>query len=127
MTKQSMPAGGLPGLKELQDFWQSALSPGGAPAVLSPDMLGDFQAASARWMSHRQEEFGKAVAVFSQISTCRNPAEALALQQKWFAESTQSLIADWMALVTPAAPGAHREPTPPLAPVPEKRAHKAPV
>jgi hypothetical protein len=100
----------FPGFTEIQEFWQSALKPGGASAQGGPDMLAGLQAASATWLTHRQEDFGKAVETFGRISACKNPAEAMALQQQWLTESWQRLMADWMALMTPAATTSPRRP-----------------
>jgi len=104
MSKEASSLAAFPGIAEMQEFWQSALTHNGASWPKAP--LGDlagFQAASVKWMSHRQADFNKSLEAFRQISACKDPTEAIALQQKWFTDSMQSLMSDWMALMSPAA------------------------
>ncbi|HVJ55965.1 MAG TPA: phasin family protein [Aliidongia sp.] len=101
----------LPGFAQIQEFWQSTLKQGGAmPNNPSWDGFAGLQAASTHWMSHRQHDLNKAVETFRQMAACKSPTEAMALQQKWFLESSQSLMADWLALMNPGAFGTHSKP-----------------
>ncbi len=115
----------FPDIAKIQEYWQSALRNSTAQTKDPSAAFGDLQAASAKWISHRQDDLGKAIEAFKQISTCRNPADAIALQQKWFAESLQSLMSDWMELMNPAAATTQRELTPPAeAPIYVKKARQ---
>ena len=64
--------------------------------------LEDVQAAYQRWMTHRLEDFQRAVDASRQMVECKDFAQAAAIQQKWLADCTQRLVADWTALVSPA-------------------------
>jgi len=86
---------------DLAELWQSAFKR--MEEWMKPDIggLGHFQGASQRWMTHRLEDFQKAVEASRKIAECRDLGEAAAIQQKWLAECTQRLVADWTSLVTP--------------------------
>ena len=105
MSKESPLSPVIPGFAEIQEFWQRAFKQNGALAAGRPNVIGDLQAVSTKWMTHRQDDFGKAVDTFKKISSCKDPAEAIALQQKWLSESFQSLMSDWMELINSAAAG----------------------
>jgi hypothetical protein len=93
----------LPDPTDPPALWQSAfkqsedwMRPGFAA-------LEDVQATSQRWMTHRLEDFQKAVDATRRMAECRDFAQAAAIQQEWLAECTQRLVADWTALLSPAA------------------------
>jgi hypothetical protein len=97
------------GLQQVPDFtdpvamWQSTFERMGGWA--KPDMgaFETLQGAAQTWMTHRLEDFQKAVETSRKMAECKDLAEAAAIQQKWLAESTQRLVADWTALMTPTA------------------------
>jgi len=53
--------------------------------------LQALQGAAQTWMTHRAEDFQKAVEVSRKMAECRDLAEAAAMQQKWSLESPQRL------------------------------------
>lgn len=115
----------FPDVAKIQEYWQSALWPTADRAKEPPATFDGFQAASARWISHRQDDLGKAFEAFKKITACQNPADAIALQQKWFTESLQSLMSDWMELMNPSAFTTRREPPlPPELPIHVKKARQ---
>jgi hypothetical protein len=59
-------------------------------------------------MRHRSEDYQRGLAAATQMAACRDVTQAAAIQQKWLSECTQSLIADWMAMMTPATEGMRR-------------------
>jgi len=65
--------------------------------------LESLQGAAQIWMTHRVEDFQKGVEASRKMAECKDLADAAAIQQKWFAECTQRLVADWTALMSPAA------------------------
>lgn len=101
----------MPGMAASQAFWQSALRQGGEWMQGQPQGLALVQSAAERWMRHRSEDYQRGVAAATQMAACKDFAQAAAIQQKWLADCTQSLIADWMALMSPAMEGARRHGT----------------
>ncbi len=95
----------LPGMAATQAFWQSALGQGGEWMQNQPQGFALVQGAAERWMRHRSEDFQKGIAAATQMASCRDVTQAAAIQQKWLADCTQSVIADWMALMGPAMDG----------------------
>lgn len=92
----------MPGMAAAQAFWQSALGQSGEWMQGQPQGFAFVQGAAERWMRHRSEDFQKGMAAATQMASCRDISQAAAIQQKWLAECTQSLMADWMALISPA-------------------------
>jgi hypothetical protein len=72
---------------------------------MKPDTgaLESLQGAAQTWMTHRLEDFQKGIEASRRMAECKDFGEAAAIQQKWLAECTQRLVADWTALMTPAA------------------------
>jgi hypothetical protein len=127
MSKDETSPTAFPGFTEMQKFWQSALKQIGTPGkTTTPDAFAALQAVSAQWMSHRQDDFTKALDTFRRMALCKSPAEAAELQRKWVAESVQSLMSDWLAFMTPttaepqARPATRTEATVSVRKVPEK-------
>ena len=98
----------MPGMAAGQAFWQSALRQSGDWMQGQPQSFALVQGAAQRWMRHRGEDFQKGVAAATQMAACKDFAQAAAIQQKWLADCTQSLVADWMALMSPVIDGARR-------------------
>jgi hypothetical protein len=86
----------MPGMAAGQSFWGEWLQRQG---------FAQMQGAAERWMRHRSEEYQKGIAAATQMAACKDVAQAAAIQQQWLADCTQSLIADWMALMSPAMEG----------------------
>ena len=92
----------LPDFSDAAALWQSAFK--GVEQWMRPD-AGAFeglQGAAQAWMTHRLEDFQKAMEASRKMAECKDFAEAAAIQQKWLAESTERLVADWTALMTRA-------------------------
>lgn len=118
MSNDSAAATLIPDATKIQEYWQSAWRMGA-------DRTTEPLAASVKWIGHRQDDLDRAFEAFKQISACRNPADAIALQQKLFAESLQSLMSDWLELMNPAAFMSQRERTsPPESPIYVKKARQ---
>jgi hypothetical protein len=92
----------LPDFADAAALWQSAFK--GVEQWMRPDAgaLEGLQGAAQAWMTHRVEDFQKAIEASRKMAECRDFAEAAAIQQKWLAESTERLVADWTALMTRA-------------------------
>jgi len=99
----------MPGVAASQAFWQSALRQGGDWIQGRPETFAQVQRAAETWMRHRSEDYQKGLAAATQMAACRDIGQAAAIQQKWLAETTQSLFADWMAMMTPVMEGMRRE------------------
>ena len=95
----------MPGVAASQAFWQSALRQGGDWMQGGPETLIRVQCAAETWMRHRSEDYQKGLAAAAQMAACRDIGQAAAIQQKWLAETTQSLLSDWMAFMTPLMDG----------------------
>jgi len=93
----------VPDITDALATWQSAFKRMGEWTKPDIGALETLQSATQTWMAHRLEDFQKAVEVSRKMAECKDLGEAAAIQQKWFAECTQRLVADWTALVTPAA------------------------
>ena len=93
----------FPDLTDAPALWQSAFKQSEGWMKPNFEALEDVQAAYQRWMTHRLEDFQKAVDASRQMVECKDFAQAAAIQQKWLADCTQRLVADWTALVSPAA------------------------
>lgn len=99
---KSSGAATFPGMADAPALWQSAFKR--SEDWMKPGMaaLEDMQAAAQSWMQHRIEDFQKAMEASRQMAECKDFAQAAAIQQKWLADCTQRLVADWTALVTSA-------------------------
>ncbi len=62
--------------------------------------LENVQAVAQTWTLHRLEDFERAMESLRQIAESKDFVQAAAIQQKWLADCTQRLVADWTALVT---------------------------
>ncbi len=93
----------FPDLTDVPALWQSAFKQSEDWMQPSFAALEDVQAASQRWMTHRLEDFQKAVDATRRMAECKDFAQAAAIQQQWLSECTRRLIADWTALASPAA------------------------
>jgi hypothetical protein len=82
-------------------LWQSAFKYSDDWIKPTFRALEDVQAASQQWMTHRLEDFKKAVDASRQMSECKDFAEAATIQQKWIADCTRRIVADWTALIGP--------------------------
>ena len=92
----------IPDVTDAPALWRSAFK--GSEDWIRPAfaVLEDVQAASQRWMMHRFEDIQKAVDASRQMAECKDLAQAAAIQQKWLAECTERLVADWTVLVRQA-------------------------
>jgi len=84
------------GFADAPGYWQSAMKPNMAA-------FEDMQAAAQDWMQHRMEDFQRALEASRQMAECKDFGQAAAIQQKWFADCTERLVADWTALFASAA------------------------
>lgn len=92
-----------PELTDGPGLWQSAFKRSEGWMTPTFAAVEDVQAAAQRWMIHRLEDFQKAVDAAREMAECKDFARAAAVQQKWLADCTQRLVADWTALVAPAS------------------------
>jgi len=100
-SKTSGPAA-FPSFSDAPALWQSAMK--GSEAWMKPSMAAfeDMQTAAQNWMQHRLEDFQRAIDATRQMAESKDFAQAAAIQQKWIAECTERLVADWTALVNSA-------------------------
>lgn len=82
-------------------LWQSAFQRSEDWMKPALEALEGVQAAGQTWMTHRLQDFQAAVDASRQIAECTDFAQAAAIQQRWLADCTQRLVADWTTLVSP--------------------------
>jgi hypothetical protein len=90
-------------LSDASALWRSAFRQSEDWMKPNFEVLEDLHFASQNLITRRLEDFQKAVDAYRQMMGCKDFAQAAAIQQKWVADFTQRVVADWTALVGSAA------------------------
>lgn len=61
-------------------------------------MLATMQTMTERWFEHRRRGFDTMMVTMAKLSSCKDPAEFMAAQQHWVAESSERLAEEITAL-----------------------------
>ena len=93
----------FPDLTDAPALWRSVFKPSEDWMKPNFEVLEDLHFASQRFMTRRLEDLQKTADAYRQMMECKDFAQAAAIQQKWLADYTQRLVADWTALMGPAA------------------------